>query len=66
MFDKHDTSNINFTSVYEDSITKFFELYQNVFDSGLYNFEVCRIPLQIRFNIDFFSGLCFPIMRTQW
>ena len=37
-----------------DDGQKFIELYQAVKDSGMYNFESCRISLHTKLNISFF------------
>ena len=37
-----------------DDKQKFIELYQAVKESGLYNFESCRISLHTKLNISFF------------
>ena len=34
--------------------SQFFELYQKVTESGLYNYEGCRIPLKTNLNVPFF------------
>ena len=61
----HDTKTLeNPTKFLDDS--QFLNLHQKVVNSGLYNFEGCRIPLQTRLNIPFFCLCCQTMMTWQF